>query len=836
MELLMTRRTPPAPGILSFLSVLALLLGSPRAQDPEAETGGGVPPQAGQAPVSSPALSSLPAGPRAADSAALELPQARARARRRDTVAMPIRADFIRKMPGAMNDPVRAASFAPGVAVQSDLNVRPLVRGGDADQTRVMFGGIPLLQPYHVGGVFSLFNLGTLESVDLHRDALPVEDPGSLSGVLRLKARRPALDGLHGRASVSMVRGDLHAEVPVVRGRFGVFGGGQSFLFNESLHGLLDLTHRVSDDSVFRNDIRGYQDHINLPGFRDLHWGAAFASAPGFEAAYMGGHSRDAYAVVVPRAVNIVRANPAKPPEDNPIPIVPVLPKKEIARSKKLSIDSISSVDIGNGSHLLGLRWDAGRHFLEADAGWQGRGETVHFKDAAATADPLALAYAASALDIRLMDTWTGPGGHRIKAGAAFGHRRQSFDVEVPYVLYDMIVNGNMDMLEPLGLFAPEGFSIAKEDSSRSNFDYLGEYPARIRFSHKGKLEERTGALFLSHALAIPSGTLTYGLRAEYHSLSRELFPSPRLDLAWTLGSRDHLLVTTGLYAQSSHPFYERDRNPSLRSEKSAQLALQWTHRFSTGYKTVAGAYGKRYHDLVVPRLVPNRTLDLDGLLLPHPGSGLTSQQASELRAVLDTVADEAALPDSLRDAAYRAFGGLEFAYHNGGTGTSIGTELAFHYAPFAAWSGWLSAELSLSTRRDSPGEAAYPFRYHRPVVVNWVNWFDMPGSYEIGLTYRWALGQPYTPYSGTLDGTGSLEPVLVGARNSGRLAPFSRLDLRLSRGVRILGAECKAFVEVWNSMNDPNYFGRDDRSGELKTAQLNWPFPLFFLGISGEI
>lgn len=824
------------PGRLQlFTGVLAFLIASAHARDPEAEAREESPSR--PLPVPAAVLAPPPAGgPRSADSGALELPQARVRARPRDTAALPIRADFIRKLPGAMNDPVRAVSFSPGVTVQSDLNVRPLVRGGDADQTQVMFGGIPLLQPYHVGGVFSLINLGTLESVALHRDALPVEDPGTLSGVLRLKARRPALDGPRGRASVSMVRGDVHAEVPMVRDRFGVFGGGQSFLFNRSLHGLLDLSHRLSDDSVFRNDIRGYQDHINMPGFRDLHWGAGFAPAPAFEALYLGGHSEDAYAVVVPRAVNIVRANPSRPSDGNPIPIVPVLPKQEIARSKKLSIDSISSVDIGNRSHLLGLRWDAGRHFLEADAGWQRRVENVHFKDAAASAEPLSLDYAASAWDFRLMDTWTGPGGHRLKAGAAFGFRRQSYDAEVPYVLYDMIVNGNMDMLEPLGLFAPEGFSIAKEDSSRSNFDYLGEYPARIRFSHRGTLAERTGALFLSHGLPIPSGTLTYGFRAEYHSLSREIFPAPRLELAWNLGSRDHLLVSTGIHAQNAHPFYERDRNPSLRSEKSAQVALQWTHRISRGYKTVAGAYGKRYHDLVVPRLVPNNTLDLDGFLLPHPGAGLTLEQASELRAVLDTVTDAATLPDSLRDAAYRAFGGLVFDYRNGGTGTALGTEVAFHYTPFAVWSGWLSADLSLSNRRDAPGESAYPFRYHRPVVVNWVNWFDMPGSYEIGFTYRWALGQSYTPYSGTLDGTGSLEPVAVGARNSGRLAPFSRLDLRLSRGMRLLGADFKAYVEVWNSMNDPNYFGRDDRSGELKTAQLNWPFPLFFLGISGEI
>ncbi len=36
--------------------------------------------------------------------------------------------------------------------------------------------------------------------------------------------------------------------------------------------------------------------------------------------------------------------------------------------------------------------------------------------------------------------------------------------------------------------------------------------------------------------------------------------------------------------------------------------------------------------------------------------------------------------------------------------------------------------------------------------------------------------------------------------------------------------------------MNDPNYFARDSRTGELNSAQLNWPFPLLFLGVSSEL
>jgi hypothetical protein len=115
------------------------------------------------------------------------------------------------------------------------------------------------------------------------------------------------------------------------------------------------------------------------------------------------------------------------------------------------------------------------------------------------------------------------------------------------------------------------------------------------------------------------------------------------------------------------------------------------------------------------------------------------------------------------------------------------------------------------------------------------VNFFDIPGGFDISLTYRWAMGQPYTPYSGT-DGRGSLEPIRVGARNSGRLSPYSRLDIRLTRNARWWNRDFKAYLEVWNSMNSPNYFARDNGTGELKSAQLNWPFPLFFLGISGDL
>ncbi|MEO6098097.1 MAG: TonB-dependent receptor plug domain-containing protein [Fibrobacteria bacterium] len=774
------------------------------------------------------------------DTAALELPTRRVAAHRRSEGPIGVKSDFIRKMPSAMNDPVRAVAFTPGVTVQNDVNVRPFVRGGDAEQTRVVLDGMPLLQPYHVGGVFSMFNLNTLDGVELYRDDFPVEDPGALSGVLRLKTKTRLPETPHVNANLSLVRGDAYAEVPLIPGSLSIYGAAQLFLFNRALHGILDVSSAVSQDSAFQADMQGYRDHINMPDFLDYHWGAAWAPSPGLRLDYMTTLSTDAYAVVVPRQTNVLsRINPkfgdptraVSPPTGTPTAY------KRAPQSKKLSVDSISAVSIGNQMHFLNLAWDANdEHLIENGIGFQTQDWDVEFKHGAGTASNLALSQSARYANYRFSDTWTASESNRFRFGVSYDYKFQRYHMNLPYVLYDVIVNGNVDMLEPLGYFSDNGFDIAKDDSARTNFDYLGEYPSRISFVHQGALEEHFASAFFSHRWKAGNGALTYGLRADYQSTSGELFPSPRLDYHWDVDDRNALSFTSGLYAQNNLPFYERDRNQGLLSEKSGQLGLQWTHRFSKGYRASIDGYYKRYYDLVTASLAPDYSIDLKGFLLPLPGSSLSRAQVAELAATLDTVKDFSSLSDSVRNAAYEAFGGLIFQYANGGTGNSYGTELSFFYEPTNVWNGWISADFSLSDRSDGEGRPYYPYRYHRPVVVNWVNWFDIPGGFDIGFTFRWAMGQPYTPYTGNMDGLGSVSPLEVGARNSGRLSPYSRLDIRLTRSARLWNRDFKAYMEVWNSMNSPNYFARDNSTGQLKSASLNWPFPLFFLGVSGDL
>jgi hypothetical protein len=744
-------------------------------------------------------------------------------------------ATFIRKIPTAMNDPIRVVSYLPGVAIQSDLNIRPLVRGGNAEQTQVVLNGLPLLQPYHVGGVFSIFNLGVIEGVELYRENFQVQDPGALSGVLHLKPQRASLESARLKTNVSLVRGDAFAEVPVIKNRLSLYGGGQAFLFNRSLHGLLDVAAQTSQEEQFQQDIQGYRNHINLPDFQDYHWGAHLQISEALQLHYAGCLALDHYAVVIPKAVNII----TKPSTSNPGPVIvpTVMPRKEINRTKKLSIDSISAVDIDNQYHFVNLPWDiTDRLFLEQKFGYQSQGWDVDFKKELASSAPLRLDQSTRFFNYQASADFAPSEPHRFTFGFGYDYKEQRYDTEIPFVLYDVIVNSNLDMLSGLGFFTDEGFRIAKADSSRSNFDYLGAYPSRIRFSHQGELFEHFGSAFFAHEWKQGRGQLNYGVRIEYQSTSKEAFAAPRASYAYSLSEKNTLTASGGIYSQNNLPYFQRDVNPSLRSEKAAQFGLQWVHRFSPGYRFEWQNYYKRYFDLVSPTLVPAGSIDLGALLLPHPQSPLSENEIADLKSTLDTTRSFETLPDSVRQAAYATFGDLEFAYANTGDGHGLGTELAFFYQPKPAWTGWLSVDLSLSQRRDAPHEAYYAYRYHRPVVMNWVNHFDLASRYAISLTYRWAMGQPYTPYTGTMDGKDLMDFITVGARNSGRLAPYSRLDLRLTRNAQMFGSPFKTYIEVWNSMNDPNYFARDERTGELKSAQLNWPFPLLFIGLSWEL
>ena len=117
--------------------------------------------------------------------------RSRRRARFEEGAGITIRelsTEQIRELPGfGEADPLRALEILPGVVSPTDFSGSYNVRGGSADQNLILLDGFPLYNPFHLGGVFSVFNADLVDRIELESGGFPAEFGGRVSSVLRVE-------------------------------------------------------------------------------------------------------------------------------------------------------------------------------------------------------------------------------------------------------------------------------------------------------------------------------------------------------------------------------------------------------------------------------------------------------------------------------------------------------------------------------------------------------------------------------------------------------------------------------------------------------------------------
>jgi len=94
----------------------------------------------------------------------------------------------LRAVPGFVEtDPVRAIEVLPGVVSTSDFSAAFHVRGGSADQNLILLDGVPVFSPFHLGGLFSVFNADMIDRVELQSGGFAAEHGGRVSSVLEIE-------------------------------------------------------------------------------------------------------------------------------------------------------------------------------------------------------------------------------------------------------------------------------------------------------------------------------------------------------------------------------------------------------------------------------------------------------------------------------------------------------------------------------------------------------------------------------------------------------------------------------------------------------------------------
>ncbi len=756
----------------------------------------------------------------------------------------------LKEVAAAQGDPFKALSTLPGTTNQNDLSVRPFVRGGKAEETQVLWEGIPLLQPYHFGSVYSVFNIESLEDLTLYSGGFPAEIGNALSGAILLRSRPSPMDSLRISSDLSMLRGNAYVGVPLVKNRLAVSVAWQAFWYDWVFNRGLDIVDIFKDEASFERTKKQMQDYLDLPNFRDLQLGLSWRISDQLTGSYTGILSKDIFTVREPATHYFVNGDAVSP--DYYLWDI-LYGKTTDKRERTRELDTLSGVRVDNVVHGVAFEWKPKADWsIRPALAWQAQDWQVGFYDAVKWYDSIAsddryagyryygpsdyrLGLKNRAYDWRLdADGWLGDDFH-LRLGASQSIRISDFSTRLPRPIFETIVNGNVDALDALGIFDADGFLFRKQEAGvNPETDYLTQLPKLIRFNHDGSLTSQFLAAYLAGEYAFdPTHRLTVGLRAESDSYARLVSLSPRLAFFQSLGPRDELSLASGMYSQADFPFQIRDGNESLRPERAFHFNAEWTHAFSQAYKLECQIYQKNYSDLVVPILTNTGRLDW------HSGPLQDQDSAAFTR-----------LTRRQQDSVVARFGDRRLDYRNGGTGKAGGAELSFFYQPGPVWGGWASAEVGYSKRQDAPGERVYDYRYSRPWAFNWVNHFRMPHDFALALRGRFSAGLPYTDYLsygnasdavGTGFGSQPDNPAndtvfWAGPRNGARYAPYARWDLRISRRHTAWGHPVETYFELWNAFNAPNFLLTDSRTQQWKFADLNYPIPIMFLGVSARL
>jgi hypothetical protein len=229
---------------------------------------------------------------RAIDLPGVEVAAERTRARyqeRAGATVTTLGAPQLKLIPGlAEADVLRAVEVLPGVVSTSDYSSAFNVRGGSADQNLILLDGFPVFNPFHLGGLFSVFNSDMIERADLLSGGFPAQYGGRVSSVLSIESDAGE-GGLHGQAGVSLLaaRLALGTSLPAetagrlglrsARGRISV----RRSYFDQVLRPVFDFPYHLTDLQGFgeawtpggtRWLVTGYsgRDVLNLTGLEDF--------------------------------------------------------------------------------------------------------------------------------------------------------------------------------------------------------------------------------------------------------------------------------------------------------------------------------------------------------------------------------------------------------------------------------------------------------------------------------------------------------------------------------------------------------------------------------------
>lgn len=147
---------------------------------------------------------------------------------------------------GGEADIWRGNYLQAGVQTGTDGVGGLLVRGGSVDQNLVLLDGVPVYNPTHAIGVFSIFNTDAIKSFTLYKGNAPARYGGRLSSVMNIRTREGNNQEFSGEVSAGLISAKASFEGPIIKDKCSFFISGRHSLTQWYIP---QITSRVKDQN-----------------------------------------------------------------------------------------------------------------------------------------------------------------------------------------------------------------------------------------------------------------------------------------------------------------------------------------------------------------------------------------------------------------------------------------------------------------------------------------------------------------------------------------------------------------------------------------------------------
>ncbi len=142
----------------------------------------------------------------------------------------------VQRLPPAAGevDLLRGLQTLPGISTVGEGANGINIRGGAVDQNLILLDNMPIFNPTHMLGLFSLFPTDAVREMQIYKGSIPARYGGRTAGVLDVKLSEPDMDKLKIRGGIGVISNRIHVEVPLIKDKLALMTSAR-FSFNEYL-------------------------------------------------------------------------------------------------------------------------------------------------------------------------------------------------------------------------------------------------------------------------------------------------------------------------------------------------------------------------------------------------------------------------------------------------------------------------------------------------------------------------------------------------------------------------------------------------------------------------